>query len=167
MTEQAAEHKIKQAIRYTLGAKVPHYDFTSIRSDTDDILHNVTTKHFSDHFKALDTSPNFTVNFEDERTLNESKARFMTHQNHQAITPELKELLWTAITKPQAKLIGPSPNTTLRDQLRGIASTTPSFELFSQTLSSKNNESSPGPSGLSYRLLKLLRPQYLEIVYQQ
>ena len=93
MTEQAATHKIKQAIRYTLGAKVPHYDFTSIRSDTNDIffdpvdVHNVITKHFSDHFKALDTSPNFTVNNEDENTLSESKARFMTHHNHQAITP--------------------------------------------------------------------------------
>ena len=29
MTEQAASHKVKAAIRYTLGSKVPLYDFTS------------------------------------------------------------------------------------------------------------------------------------------
>ena len=63
MMDQAAEHKIKNAIRYTLEAKIPHYDFTSIRSDTNDFffdpvdVHNVTTKHFSDHFKAQDETP--------------------------------------------------------------------------------------------------------------
>jgi hypothetical protein len=65
MTDQAASHKIKNAIRYTLGAKIPHYDFTSICSDTNDIffdpvdVHNLTTKHFSEHFRAQDASPNF------------------------------------------------------------------------------------------------------------
>jgi hypothetical protein len=96
MTEQAATHKIKQAIRYTLGAKVPHYDFTSIRSDTNDIffdpvdVHYVTTNHFSDHFRTYYTSPNFAINYANEDTLSESKGLFMTHQNHQAIFPALK-----------------------------------------------------------------------------
>jgi hypothetical protein len=60
MMDQAATHKIKSAIRYTLGAKVPHYDFTSIRSDNGDVffdpadVHNITTEHFSNHFKAQD-----------------------------------------------------------------------------------------------------------------
>jgi hypothetical protein len=70
MTDQAATHKIKEAIRYTLGAKVPHFDFTSIRSQSDEIffnpseIHNVTTKHFHEHFQAHDSSSNFTVNYE-------------------------------------------------------------------------------------------------------
>ena len=74
MTEQAASQKVKAAIRYTLGSKVPHYDFTSIRSDADEIffnpvdVHNVTTKHFSKHFRAQDASPNFQINYEDDDT---------------------------------------------------------------------------------------------------
>ena len=55
MTEQVAAHKVKEAIRYTLGSKVPHYDFTSVRSDSNDIffnlidVRNITTKHFFEH----------------------------------------------------------------------------------------------------------------------
>jgi len=99
MTEQAASQKVKAAIRYTLGSKVPHYDFTSIRSDSDEIffnhvdVHNVTTKHFSEHFRAQDASPNFQINYEDDDTLATSKALFMSHENHRTISPELKELL--------------------------------------------------------------------------
>jgi hypothetical protein len=121
MMDQAISHKIKSAIRYTIGSKVPHYDFTSIRSDTDEIffnpadVHNVTTKHFSDHFKAPDTSPNFTINHDNAKTLASSKALFMTHPNHHTIFSELKELLWQALTRPQEKLGGQNGDSTLRD----------------------------------------------------
>jgi len=140
MMDQAATHKIKSAIRYTLGAKVPHYDFTSIRSDTGDVffdpadVHHITTKHFSNHFKAQDDSPNFTINHEDEETLADSKARFINHPNHQAISLELRELLWTALTRPQTQLMARANGSTLRDKLRSISDTIPSFEVFCQTL---------------------------------
>ena len=173
MTEQAAAHKTKQAIRYTLGSKVPHYDFSSIRSNSNEIffnpadVHNVTTKHFHDHFKAPDASPNFQIDYSNEDTLAASKALFMTHANHSAITPEIKDLLWTALTRPQSQLTTPHPSSPLRDQLRDLCAGTPSFEQFKKTLKSKSNDSSPGPTGLSYRLLKLMDPQYLNIIYEQ
>ena len=173
MTIQAAAHKTKQAIRYTLGSKVPHYDFSSIRSNSNEIffnpadVHNVTTKHFHDHFKAPDASPNFQIDYSNEDTLAASKALFMTHANHSAITPEIKDLLWTALTRPQTQLTTPHPSSPLRDQLRDICAGTPSFAQFTQTLKSKSNDSSPGPTGLSYRLLKLIDPQYLNIIYEQ
>ena len=111
MTEQAASHKIKEAIRYTIGAKVPHYDFFFNPAD----VHNVTTSHFNDHFQAHDLSPNFTVNYENADTLAASITRFLAHENYSAITPDLKELLWTAITRPQNKLLDTNYGTPLRD----------------------------------------------------
>ena len=173
MTEQAASHKIKQAIRYTLGAKIPHYDFSSIRSDTNEIfcdpidVHNMTTNHFHAHFKAQDASTNFHVDFSNMETLVDSRSLFMAHPNHNGIAPDIKELLWNALTCTQGKLSAPTQSTTLREQLRTICGATPSFDQFAKTLQAKSNDSSPGPTGLSYRLLKLLDPPFLEIIYSQ
>jgi hypothetical protein len=173
MSEQAATQKIKSAIRYTLGSKVPHYDFTSIRSDSNDIffdpsdVHNVTTRHFHNHFKSPDDSPNFTVDYTNKESLESSKSLFMSHPNHQTITLELRELLWTALTRPQTTLMAPDSHQPLRAKLRDIYTSTPSFTQFLQTLHTKSNDSSPGPSGLSYRLLKLLEPSSLELIYTQ
>ncbi|NBO66767.1 MAG: hypothetical protein EBU88_18310, partial [Acidobacteria bacterium] len=44
---------------------------------------------------------------------------------------------------------------------------TPTFDNFTQTLQSKSNDSSPGVTGLSYRLLKLLDSDSLRTIYDQ
>jgi hypothetical protein len=80
-------------------------------------VHNVTTKHFNDHFKIPDDSPNFTLDYTNEESLASSKTLFMLHPNHQSITLELRELLWTALTRPQTTLMAPNPHQPLRDKL--------------------------------------------------
>ena len=88
-------------------------------------MHNVTTKHLSDHFQAQDSSLNFTVKYDNYDTLAASKALFMSHDSHSAISNELKELLWTTLTRPQRKLVTPIGGMPLRDQLRHICRSTP------------------------------------------
>jgi hypothetical protein len=91
----------------------------------------------------------------------------MEHNNHATINNDMKELLWEAFTCNQVNLRLPAHPVSLREQLRAICNATPSFEQFSTTLHAKSNDSSPGITGLSYRLLKLLEPQYLQVIYEQ
>ena len=83
ISEAAAAGKIKKAIRYTLGSKIPYFDFTSIRDTNDQVLlnpneiHNATTQHYQQHFAAPDTLPNFRINFESPESIATSQLEFM------------------------------------------------------------------------------------------
>ena len=69
----------------------------------------------TNYFKAQYDYLNFTINYEDNETLADSEARFINHPNHQAISLELRELLWTALTRPQTQLMARANGFTLRD----------------------------------------------------
>ena len=154
--------RLTSVIRSICGTHVEQYSLHQLllptgETTTDPLaIHDKHTAHWR-HWFSSPESPNFFTHHEiDWSYPQDSKDDFMEFPNHLCIPLNIRENIWNALTVP--KYDGPA----VKEKLAEATTRPVTIEDLKAAISKASSTSVPGPSGLSYLMMKTWTPKVLQ-----
>ena len=156
-----AAGKVGRALKSILGTQQATYDLNTLRLATGELvtdpitIHNTQVQHWKEWFGETEATffDHHTIDWKDPKAQQEDFMNFKAHQN---VPAELLHRIWNAIIQPTMEF----PN--IGAQIQEEVNKPITMAEVQAAIRKAPSGSVPGPSGLSYAMMKEWPEQVLE-----
>ena len=160
-----AAGKVGKALKSILGTHQATFDLHTLRLATGElvtdpiIIHNTQVQHWKEWFGETEETffDQNTIDWNNPRALQEDFMKFKAHQN---VPAELLQRIWNAIIQPTMDF----PN--IGRQLQNEVNQPITMDEVKAAIQKAPSGSVPGPSGLSYAMMKEWPEQALKLAHE-
>jgi len=160
--------KLSRVIPSILGLEKNKFNYDSLHTPDQIVqdpaaIHTAITSHFQQWFSP---PPGGSTGIHSPDThwpsILTDKQLFEKHGDDQSIPPQLVETLWAAVTHPSRQ----PQDQAAQEAIKTALDRPPSLARFKYALQHGKTKSSPGPSGLTYTMMKHRPDEVLQTVYE-